>query len=113
MTRINSTARTQLERAADALLRSGHVLFSLAIIALGIETFVCAGSLAGTLIETDRFGTILGPLLAACGVGLLFKRTVRTTAMVLGSLLFLYTLVFSKCQNMPRAPAVWRSVLNI
>jgi hypothetical protein len=80
MTRINSTARTQLERAADALLRS--------------------------LIETDRFGTILGPLLAACGVGLLFKRTVRTTAMVLGSLLFLYTLVFSKCRNMPRAPAV-------
>ncbi len=93
MTEINSTKKTHLERA-DALLRSGQILFSLAIIALGIETFVCAGALVGTLIESDRFGTILGPALAACGVGLLFKRTVRTAAMALGSLLLLYTLVF-------------------
>jgi hypothetical protein len=50
------TEKTQLERPADALLRSGHMLFSLVIIALGIETFVCAGSLVGTLIQTDRFG---------------------------------------------------------
>jgi hypothetical protein len=70
------------------------MLFSLAIIASGIETFVCAGSLAGTLIETDRFGTMIGPVLAACGVGLLFKRTARTAAMAMGSLLFVYTLVF-------------------
>lgn len=94
MTETNSTERMQLERTTDALLRSGHMLFSLAIIALGVETFVCAGSLTGTLIETGRFGAIIGPVLAACGVGLLFKRTVRTAAMALGSLLFLYTLVF-------------------
>ncbi|MGC2764410.1 MAG: hypothetical protein WB607_02805 [Candidatus Acidiferrum sp.] len=85
MTETISTERTQLERAGDALLRAGHMMFSLAIIALGIGTFVCAGSLVGTLIETDRFGTILGPVLAACGVGLLFKRTVRTVAIALGS----------------------------
>jgi hypothetical protein len=41
------------------------MLFSLEIIALGIATFVCAGSLAGTLIQADRFGKILGSILAA------------------------------------------------
>jgi len=86
--------REQLARSADALLRSGHMMFSLAIIALGIETFVCAGSLVGTLIQTDRFGKILGPILAVCGVGLLSMRTARTAAVTLGCLLFLYTLVF-------------------
>jgi hypothetical protein len=89
----------------DALLRSGYMMFSLAIIALGIETFVWAGSLLGTLIQTDRFGKILGPILVVCGVGLLFKRTVRTAAMALGSLLFLYTLVFEvpKYAGAPRS----------
>jgi len=94
MREAGSDGRTQLERAVDALLSPGHVLFSLAIIALGIETLVCAGSLVGTLIQSDRFGTIIGPVLAAGGVGLLFKRTMRTAAMALGSLLLLYTLIF-------------------
>jgi hypothetical protein len=104
MTETGLTEGIQLERAADALLRSGHMMFSLAIIALGIETFVCAGSLVGTLIQTDRLGNIFGPVLAACGVGLLFKPTARTAAMTLGSLLFLYTLVFEvpKSAGKPR-----------
>jgi uncharacterized membrane protein len=105
MTEKGLMERTQLKRSADALLRSGYMMFSLAIIALGIETFVWAGSLVGTLIQTDRFGKILGPILVVCGVGLLFKRTVRTAAMALGSLLFLYTLVFEvpKYAGAPRS----------
>jgi hypothetical protein len=58
MTETGLTEKTQLERPADALLRSGHMLFSLAIIALGIETFVCAGSLVGTSfrpIASERY----------------------------------------------------------
>jgi len=94
MSEAVATEKTQLETAADALLGSGHMLFSLAIIALGIETVVCTGKLAGTLIETDRWGAVIGPVLAACGVGLLFKRTVRTAAIALGGLLFLYSLIF-------------------
>jgi len=47
MTETHSTERTQLKQVLDALLRSGHMLFSLAIIALGIETFVCAGHAGG------------------------------------------------------------------
>src|SRR5258707_12490903 len=78
MTEKSLTERIQLKRSADALLRSGYMVFSLAIIALGIETFVWAGSLVGTLIQTDRFGKILGPILMACGVGVLFNRQLRT-----------------------------------
>jgi hypothetical protein len=94
MREAGSIERTPLERAVDALHGPSRVLFSLAIIALGIETFACAGSLAGSLIESDRFGPIVGPILAACGACLLFKRTARTAAMALGSLLLLCSLFF-------------------
>jgi len=67
-----STDTTQLERARDALLLPGRSLFALAVVALGIE-FLCTGSLVGTLLENDWFGRILGPILAACGVGLFFS----------------------------------------
>lgn len=92
--RTSSAETAPFQRALNVLLRSGYMLFSLAIIVLGVETYLCTGSLAGTLIQTDRCGRILGPILAACGLGLLFKRTARTAAMALGALLFVYTLVF-------------------
>jgi hypothetical protein len=94
MAETSSAERAPLQRALNVLLRSGYMLFSLAIIALGVETYVGTGSLAGTLIQTGRFGRILGPIGAACGLGLLFKRTERTAAMALGALLFVYSLVF-------------------
>lgn len=39
-----SAERSRLHRAVDALLNPGRALFSLAVIALGIETLVCARS---------------------------------------------------------------------
>jgi hypothetical protein len=101
-----STETMPLAPAADILLRSGHILFALAIIGLGVETFVCVGALEGTLIGSDRSGHFIGPLLLACGVGLLFKRTMRPAAMALGTLLFLYALVF----EVPRYATNLRSV---
>jgi uncharacterized membrane protein len=89
-----SVETTALAPTADAVPRLGYILFALAIIALGIETFACAGRLEGTLIESDSFGHFIGPLLVAGGVGLLFKRTMRPAAMALGALLFLYALIF-------------------
>ena len=44
MSEAISTEKTRLNRAADAILSPGRALFSLAIIALGIETLVCARS---------------------------------------------------------------------
>lgn len=61
MSGTNPAERTQLERVADALLRSGYLLFALAIVALGIETFRCTGNLVGSLLQTDPFGRIFGP----------------------------------------------------
>jgi uncharacterized membrane protein len=101
-----STEATPLAPPAHAVLRSGFVLFALAIIALGIETFVCAGKLEGTLIQSDRFGRILGSLLAAGGVGLLFKRTARAAAVALGTVLFLYALI----SEVPRYATNLRSI---
>jgi hypothetical protein len=101
-----STETIPLASAADVLLRSGHVLFALAILGLGIQTFVCTGRLEGSLIESDRLGHLIGPLLAACGVGLFFKRTLRPAAMALGTLLFLYALLF----ELPRYATNLRSI---
>jgi hypothetical protein len=47
MTETSSAERAPLQRALNVLLRSGYMLFALAIIALGVETYVCTGSLAG------------------------------------------------------------------
>jgi len=86
--------RNSFENAMDGLLRSGYAIFSLAIIAVGVETYICAGSLRGTLIDANRLGRVIGPVVAALGVGLLVKRAARTAAMLLGSLLFLHALVY-------------------
>lgn len=109
MSEAISTERTRLNWV-DALLSPGRAVFSLAIIALGIETLVCARSAIFLYPQgsNPRFKVIpilpflpaipwlaymFGPVLAACGAGLLFKRTLRTAAIALGSLLVLCTLL--------------------
>src|SRR5579864_7239708 len=69
MSEAISTDSAEIENAMNSFLDLGHSLFALAIIALGIETLVCGGTLTGNLIETNRFGAAIGPTLAACGVG--------------------------------------------
>jgi putative oxidoreductase len=110
MSEAISKERTQLGRAMETLLSSGRAMFSLAIIALGIETFLCAHSATFLYSQgsNSRFKAIpilpflpaipwlaymFGPVLAACGAGLLSKRTVRIAAIALGSLQVLCTLV--------------------
>jgi uncharacterized membrane protein len=110
MSEAISTEKTRLNRAAYAILSPGRALFSLAIIALGIETLVCARSaiflysqgsnprfkvipILPFLPATPWLAYIFGPVLVACGAGLLSKRTLRTAAIALGSLLVLCTLV--------------------
>jgi len=84
----------RFEPAIRSLLSQGRWVFAVAILCLGIERLVCVGSLVGTLIESDRFRPMFGVILVVCGVGLLFKRTLRIAAMTLGGLLLLYTLIF-------------------
>jgi uncharacterized membrane protein len=106
MSRAIPTERTRMERITNAVLRIGGPVFSFAIIALAIETMVCAKCVSKTPGPRYKFIPILpflpaipwlayvfGTVFAACGVGLLFKRTVRPAALALGSLLFLCALI--------------------
>jgi uncharacterized membrane protein len=114
VTEANSLETTSPARAQDALLGSGRGVFSLAIIALGVETLVCARSVCNAPPLSPRYKVIpvipwlpaipslayiFGAILVVLGAGLLFKRTVRTAALVLGSLLFFCTLIFDVPKN--------------
>jgi uncharacterized membrane protein YphA (DoxX/SURF4 family) len=88
-----AVAGARLDRGADALASLGRLLFVLAIVALGCETLVCARD-AGTIPVLPWLPPI--PWLAyafaavqiACGIGLLFERTLRVSAILLGGMLF-------------------------
>jgi hypothetical protein len=112
MSEAISTERTRPNRAENALRRLGQSLFSLAFIALGIETWVCARYVTHGL--GPRYDVIpalpwlpavpwlaylFGAIWASCGAGLLFAGTRRTAALALGSLLFLCTLVLEVPKN--------------
>ncbi len=119
MTEGTHLERTPLERAIDALLSPGRAIFALAIIGLGIETLVCAQRVIFLYPQASnpRFkvipvlpflppipwlGYLFGAILAICGAGLLFKRTLRMSAMVVGSLMFLGAVVL----NAPKSAAI-------
>jgi hypothetical protein len=119
MTEGTHLERTPLERAMDALLSPGRAIFASAIIGLGIETLVCAQRVIFLYPEgsNPRFKVIpvlpflppipwlaylFGAILAVCGVGLLFKRTLRVFAMVVSSLMFLGAMVL----NAPKSAAI-------
>jgi hypothetical protein len=93
-----------LERAMDAALRLGLPVFALANIALGVETLVGAHFSTGSgryvvipilpfLPPIPWLAYVFGVVWVACGAGLLFRGSMRTAAMALGSLLFVSTLV--------------------
>ena len=102
--------RVRLERTSVLPLRLGLPIFSLAIIGLGIETLVCAHRVIFLYPQESnpRFPVIpvlpflppvpwlaylFGAVLVLCGVGLLSKRAMRMSSTILGTLLFLSTLV--------------------
>lgn len=111
--------RTPLERAIDALLSPGRPIFALAIIGLGLETLACAQRVVFLYPQAShpRFKAIpvlpflppipwlaylFGAILAICGAGLLVKRTLRTSAMVVGSFMFLGAVIL----NAPKSVAI-------
>lgn len=96
----------------DALLRSGRAIFALAIAALGVETWVCAQRVEHALgprwaiipvipwlPAVPWFGHLWGAIWIACAAGLLAPRARRLAGLVLGSLLFLSTLILEVPKN--------------
>jgi len=97
------------------LLAAGYPIFALAIVAIGVELIVCAW-MPGKGVFPHGYDAIpvipfpppipwlvvlLGAVVAACGGGLIFPRSARMGALLLGSLFFFCTLVL----EVPKAAA--------
>jgi uncharacterized membrane protein len=106
------TKRTRFEWATAALAGLGRALYALAIAGLGIETVVCARDVAHSLGPQYEVIPVLpwlpaipwvaygfGIIWVACGAGLLFRRTLRLSAVTLGGLLFVCALVLDVPKN--------------
>jgi len=108
MTTAISTRNPQL----DAVLRQGRCIFAAAIIALGIETIVCARNVSHALgaqysvipvipwlPAIPWVAYLFGAIWVMCGGGFLFVRTRRPAALIFGGLFFVVTLVLDVPKN--------------
>jgi hypothetical protein len=115
MPEASTKERSSFERVVDAPLSPGRAVFALAMMALGGETMVCARY----VFDSPPFGSqhrvipvipwlpaipwlayVFGAVWLVCGAGLLSQRTVRTAAMVLGSLLFVCAIILEVPKNL-------------
>jgi uncharacterized membrane protein len=115
----------QLENKVTWLImleRFGRLLFSLAIIGIGIETLICSYVSSYSpgpyykvvpvipwLPAIPILAYLVGALLVLCGAGLLFQRTSVVSSITLGAVMLLCGLAF----DLPRRPnlmsAEWRT----
>ena len=97
-----TAALPPLGRIFDALFNPGRVLFALAILAIGRETLTIARigahplgtnynsvSVIPWLPAIPWLAYLFGLIWLACAVGLLSDRTLRSSALILGTLYFL------------------------
>ena len=102
--------------------RFGRLLFSLAIIGIGVETLICSYVSSHSLgphykvvpvipwlPAIPSLAYLVGAILALSGAGLLFQRTLAVSSITLGALMLLCGLAF----DVPRRPnlmsAEWRT----
>ena len=107
---MSSTERTQLN--LNSVLSLGRPIFALAIIALGVETMVCARYVTHSLgpqyevipalpwlPAIPGLAYAFGLIWVVCGAGLFSQRSLRPAAMALGGLLFVCTLILDVPKN--------------
>ena len=102
--------------------RFGRLLFSLAVIGIGVETFICSYACSHSpdshhkivpvipwLPAIPSLAYLVGAIFLVCGAGLLFQRTLMVSSITLGALMVLCGLAF----DVPRHPnlmsAQWRT----
>ncbi|MFZ0703156.1 MAG: hypothetical protein WAN10_05435 [Candidatus Acidiferrales bacterium] len=107
---------TPLARVTDAMLSSGRPIFALAIIGLGVETLICAqrAIFLYRLPSHPQFKVVpvlpflppipwlayaFGAVLVLCGIGILFPRTLKPSATVVGNLMFLGAVLLNAPRN--------------
>ncbi len=112
MTEAITVERSRLYRAVSTLLNSGKLIFSFAIISLGIETILC-GILPGTLLTASNkeipvipwlpavplIAVLSGALLVLCGAGLISKKREFILAIILGGFFLLFTILINVPNN--------------
>lgn len=102
--------------------RFGRLLFSLAIIGIGIETLICSYVSSHSpgpyykvvpvipwLPAIPILAYLVGAILAFCGAGLLFQRTLVVSSVTLGSLMLLCGLAFDVPRHPDLMSAEWRT----
>lgn len=100
-----STQRFSAASPIDAVLAAGRPIFALAVIGLGVETFVCAhrsiilfdhravNPVLPLLPPIPWMAYLFGAIVAVLGAGLLFRRTLRSCALAVGAIWFLCVVV--------------------
>jgi uncharacterized membrane protein len=115
---MNKTLNQQGSKARPLLIlgRFGRLLFSLAIIGIGVETLVCSYVSGHKIIPVipwlpavSSLAYPVGAIFILCGAGLLFQRAVLASSIALGALMLVGGLAF----DVPRHPNLmspeWRT----
>ena len=102
--------------------RFGRLLFSLAIIGIGVETLVCLYVSSHSLGPHYKVVPVIpwpptipslayavGAILIFCGAGLLFQRTLMVSSIILGALMVLCGLAFDVPRHPDLMSAPWRT----
>jgi uncharacterized membrane protein len=104
------------------LERFGRLLFSLAIIGIGVETLICSYVSSHSLgphfkvvpvipwvPAIPSLAYLVGAILVLCGAGLLFQRTLVVSSITLGALMLLCGLAFDVPRHFDLMSAPWRT----
>jgi hypothetical protein len=96
--------------------RLGCVLFSLAIIGIGVETLVCSYASGHKVVPVIPWPPAIpgltypiGVIFLLCGAGLLFQHTLVMSSIVLGVVMFLCGLAFDVPRHPDLMSAPWRT----
>src|SRR5581483_60661 len=108
-------------KAMTMLGRFGRVLFALAIIGIGVETLVCAyvaghSGVAHKIVPVipllppnPALAYPIGAIFIVCGAGLLSRRSVLVSAILLGAIMSLCGLAFNVPRHLDVMSPEWRT----
>jgi len=96
--------------------RFGRILFSLAIIGIGVETLICTNVSGQKIVPVIPWLAAIpalvypvGVIFVLCGAGFLFRRTLMTSSITLGVVMLLSALVFDVPRHFDLMSAPWRT----
>jgi len=96
--------------------RFGRLLFSLAIIGIGVETLICSYVSSHKVVPVipwlpaiPSLAYPVGTILVLCGAGLLFQRTLMVSSITLGFVMLLSGLAFDVPRHFDLMSAPWRT----